>query len=76
MKVHLSNPVDLAKQFPIVDRLPNWFFRVTERSAGAYFVGGINLSGQTVSREGTDAEKVLDDCIAMAREMSRAHDRT
>ena len=76
MKVHLSSPNDLAKQFPIVDRLPDWFFRITERSAGVYFVEGINLKGHRVSRDGTEAEKVLEECVALARGMSRAHERT
>lgn len=75
MKAHLSNPTDLAKQFPITDRLPNWFFRVTESSAGVYFVEGITLSGHRVSRDGTDAEQVLVECVAMARGLSKPHDR-
>ena len=67
MKAQLSNPIDLAKQFPITDRLPNWFFRVTERSAGAYFGEGITLRGQRVSCDGTDAANVLEKCVALAR---------
>jgi len=71
MKVHLSNSSDFAKQFPITDRLPNWFFRLTERSAGVYYAEGIDLRGRRVSSEGTDADKVLAESVAMARGIAK-----
>jgi len=72
MKVHLSNPSDLAKQFPITDRLPDWFFRITERSAGVYYVEGIDLRGRRVSSEGTDPDNALAESVAMARGIVKA----
>jgi hypothetical protein len=33
----------LGKGVPIADRIPNWFFRVDERSAGAWQAEGIDL---------------------------------
>jgi hypothetical protein len=72
MKAHLSNPHDVAKQFPITDRLPDWLFRITERSAGVYYAEGIDLRGRRVSSEGTDADRVLAESVAMAQGISKA----
>lgn len=72
MKAHLSNPHDLAKQYPITDRLPDWFFRIAERSAGVYYAEGVDLRGRRVSSEGTDADKVLAESVAMAQGVSKA----
>ena len=73
MKVHLSDAATLAEQFPITDRLPGWFFRITERSAGAYRVEGIDLRNRRVSTEGTDADSALSECIAMAHGIAKAN---
>ncbi len=71
MKVQLTDTVSLAQQFPITDRLPGWFFRVTERSAGAYQGEGIDTRNRRVSADGNDAERVLADCVAMARAIQK-----
>ena len=73
MKVHLTDPVELAKVFPIVDRLPGWYFRVTERSAGVYEGEGMDLRRGTVRSEGTDPDKVLSDCVSMASGIAKAN---
>jgi hypothetical protein len=73
MKVHISSsdPSVLACEFPIVDRLPNWFFRVLERSAGAYQAEGIDLWGRRVTSQGNDPDQAMDKCVAMARAILR-----
>jgi hypothetical protein len=72
MNSHLSNPHDLAKQYPITERLSDWFFRITERSAGVYYAEGIDLRGRRVSSEGIDAERVLAESVAMAQSITKA----
>jgi hypothetical protein len=51
--------------------LPNWFFRVTERSAGAWQGEGIDLWGRRVASQGKDPDQVVNECIAMARGISK-----
>ena len=72
MKVHLTDPTGIAKAFPIVDRLPGWYFRISERSAGVYVGEGIDLRRRSVRSEGTDPDKVLSDCVSMARGIAKA----
>jgi hypothetical protein len=71
VRVSSSDPLALAKEFPITDRLPNWFFRVTERSAGAWQGEGIDLWGRRVASQGNDPDQVVNECIAMARGISK-----
>lgn len=72
MKPNLTDPSELAKAFPIADRLAGWFFRIDERSAGVYEVEGVDLRRRTVRSRGTDPDRVLNECVAMARGISKA----
>jgi hypothetical protein len=62
----------LARDFPITSRLPGWYFRVTEISAGAYRAEGIDTAGRRVAAENTDPDRAVDLCVAMASGMTRA----
>jgi hypothetical protein len=56
----------VRRQYPIVDRVPGWFFRMTEQSMGVWRVEGTDLWGRNVSDVGTDENRVLESCVAMA----------
>lgn len=58
---------DMKRRFPISDRVPGWFFRLEEVSAGAYLAEGADLCGRQASRTGADPEAVLEACMADAR---------
>jgi len=73
MKVNLTDPSEIARAFPIADRLPGWFFRIDERSAGVYEVEGIDLRRRSVRSEGTNPDRVLNECVAMARGIAKAN---
>jgi hypothetical protein len=73
MKGHLSSldPVELAKEFPLANRMPNWFFRVSEMSAGAYQAEGISVWGNRVATQDTNPDRAVDRCVAMAQGIAR-----
>jgi hypothetical protein len=73
MKANLTDPFELAKAFPIADLLPGWFFRIEERSAGVYEVEGVDLRRRSVRSEGSDPDRVLKECVAMARGITKAN---
>jgi hypothetical protein len=39
---------ETKRRYPLVDRVPGWFFRVEEISPGAWRVDGTDLYGRTV----------------------------
>jgi len=62
-KIKLMNLHKIKQEYPIHDKLENWFFRLKEISNGYYIIEGINIKGYEVSRTGSDENKLLDDCI-------------
>ena len=58
-------------RYPIADRVPGWFFRVEEISAGAWRVEGTDLDGRTVARTGSDPHELLAECCEDARKVAR-----
>ena len=73
MKVRLSSldPVELAKEFPLAGRMPNWFFRVSETSANAYQAEGVSVWGNRVACQDTNPDRAVDRCVAMALGIAR-----
>ena len=69
MKAHLSSldPVELAKEFPLASRMPNWFFRVSEASANTYQAEGVSIWGNRVACQDTNPDRAVDRCVAMAQ---------
>lgn len=61
----------VRRKYPLADRVPGWFFRMYEQSAGVWHVEGTDLWGRTVGETGTDEKLVLDSCAAMAAEINR-----
>jgi hypothetical protein len=59
-------------QFPVTSRVPGWFFRVNEVSAGVYRVEGTDLWGRQVSRTGTDPDELLEACAVDADGIARS----
>jgi hypothetical protein len=49
----------------------NWYFRVREVSNAVFRVEGSDIYGRTVSRIGTetDSQKMLDECVAYAKQI-------
>lgn len=56
----------MCEAYPIADRHPGWYFRMTEVSNGAWLVEGSDAWGRTVSRQGVDPEQLLAECIDSA----------
>jgi len=56
----------VLRDFPVADRVPGWYFRVGEVSAGVYLVEGTDLWGRRVSRKGTDPDELLASCASDA----------
>ena len=59
------------REYPIADRVPGWFFRISEQSAGVYRVDGVDLWGRLVNDVGTDENRLLESCAAAATEINR-----
>jgi hypothetical protein len=49
--------------------LPKWTFDIDEVSAGVYRVIGTHLNGYRVQVEGTDPDKLLEECRNSARNL-------
>ncbi len=62
---------ELIEEYPIADRLTNWFFRVVEVSNNAWRAEGSDRWGRKVSRNGGDPDTLLEACIADARSIAR-----
>lgn len=81
-KVRGKSTDELIEEYPIADRLPNWFFRVVEVSNNAWQAEGSDRWGRKVSRTGGDPDSLLEACIEDARniaddtEQSRAPNKT
>jgi len=61
----------VQRDFPITNRVPGWYFRLFEQSAGVWRVDGTDLWGRTVNDVGTDENHVLDSCIEMAGDINK-----
>ena len=56
----LSN--EELKKYPLDNLIKGWFFKVDEISQGYYRVEGIDQWGRSVSRDGIDPDKLIDEC--------------
>ena len=61
----------VRREYPITERVPGWFFRISEQSAGVYRVDGVDLWGRVVNDVGTDENRLLESCAAAATEINR-----
>jgi hypothetical protein len=61
------------KDYPIIDLVEGWFFRIEEISYGAYMVEGVDRWGRSVSRQGTEneLEELLAICAKEAKEINK-----
>ena len=65
-RIEKKTDEEMRESYPIADRLPGWYFRVTEISNGAWRVEGSDAWGRTVSRQGVDPEQLLAECVEAA----------
>jgi hypothetical protein len=66
------DPEIVRAKYPLSDRLPGWFFRVSEESPGHYVAEGTDLSGRTVSI--SSGEDALERAVDAARDVeSQVH---
>ncbi len=65
--------INELKDYPIVDLVEGWFFKIEEISYGAYLVKGIDRWGRSVSRQGTEneLEELLATCAKKAKEIKK-----
>ena len=63
---------ELEVQYPLDADVHGWRFRIREVSAGCYLVEGRDLHGREVSRQTSDPEATLAECIAYAQQLSAA----
>jgi hypothetical protein len=61
----------VRREYPIVGRVPGWYFRMNEQSMCVWRVEGTDLWGRKVSDVGTDENRVLESCIAMATQIDK-----
>jgi hypothetical protein len=65
--VKKRSKAELVRDYPIQCVLPGWFFRLEETSAGVYRAEGVDEWGRSVSRAGTEPERLLRQCEDDAR---------
>jgi len=63
----------LRRDYPIRRSLGDWYFRVTETSAGAWRAEGVDPYGRKVACDGIDPEAALETCEAYARSLGQLH---
>jgi hypothetical protein len=62
----------VRREFPIVNLVDGWFFRCREVAVGGvHRVEGTDLWGTRVSAEGTDCDKLFQDCVKSAAGIKR-----
>ena len=73
MKVPVQKLDETAvrREYPIVDRVPGWFFQMFEHSGCVWRVEGTDLWGRRVSDVGTEENRVLESCLLMATEINK-----
>ena len=57
---------EMRREYPIADRVLNWYFRLTETSSNAWLVEGSDVWGRTISRQGDDPDELLENCVKEA----------
>jgi hypothetical protein len=62
---------DMVKEYPIENKLTDWYFRITETSNEAWLVEGCDIWGRKVSRTGGDPEHLLSACVSDAEKILR-----
>jgi hypothetical protein len=72
MKVSITKlkQSEVLERFPIADRVPGWFFRLEELSAGAWIAEGTDLWGRKVTQDGHDERILLESCCEAARRIN------
>lgn len=60
---------EMRQDYPIADRLPDWYFRITETSNNAWLAEGSDLWGRKVSCQGYDQDELLAECIERAKKL-------
>jgi hypothetical protein len=64
----------MIRDYPVVNLVEGWYFRVHEISVGCYNVAGKNTHDRTVSRLVFDnPDHILTACVKYAREVSKTH---
>lgn len=56
----------VRRDYPLADRLPGWYFRLREVSAGVWRAEGTDLWGRQVAASGTDEAQLLEECTKSA----------
>lgn len=59
----------VRRRYPLADLVAGWFFRCEEVSAGCYLAEGCDLYARQVSRQSTDPDAALQECVAFARQL-------
>jgi len=68
--VQRKDRAQVAREYPITERVEGWFFRQRETSNGAFLVEGTDLWGRTVSRQGSNPDELLSQCAEDAERIS------
>jgi hypothetical protein len=70
-QVESISEAELLRDYPMADLVPGWFFSQREVSAGCYVVAGKDIYGREVSRQSTDPDAALEECVVYARGITR-----
>lgn len=57
----------MIRKYP---ELPGWIFDIDEKSAGVYEVVARDAKGHTITKAGTDPERLIDECKRDAADLS------
>ena len=63
---------EFRTRYPIAGTTLGWRFRATETSSSVWRVDGSDRFGRQVSRQGTDVDRLQEQCEADARDINRA----
>ncbi len=73
-RVHKRPEAEILKEFPIRGEVPGWYYRITERNAGAFQLEGTDAWGRTVTLSGTDPDALRERAEQQAARISDASD--
>lgn len=61
----------LIREYTITGLVPDWYFRIIEKSAGVWDVEGIDAYGHSISRcSAVNEEEAIRECVEYARRIA------
>lgn len=61
---------EVKREYPISGLVAGWYFRQVEISNGGWEVSGTDLWGRQVSKQGSDPDILLQECVKFAQQIN------